>query len=190
MIPGQNTAAVPRLRPPFYKRMKSIHLKDAAATEKLAEIIASCLEGRLVLGLVGNLGAGKTCLSRGIAKQLGVQEEVCSPTFLMLNEYQSGRIPFFHFDLYRLQEDLDMQSQASLNLKAEFDEIMESSSKLLVAIEWINLWEEFCSQYDELRLEFRLCTDGAGREVEMQARGKVAERVLACCQEKIAKSPL
>lgn len=169
---------------------KSIHLKDTQASTKLARVIGSCLQGRLVLGLVGNLGAGKTTLTQSIAQELGVTEEVCSPTFLMLNEYHSGKIPFYHFDLYRLQEDLDMQSQASLNLKAELDEIMESAKNLVVVVEWINLWEEFCAEYDELRLELLYGAEGNGRNLNMQARGKIAQNVLVCCQEKIAQANL
>jgi len=67
------------------------------------------LGGRLapgtVVALTGELGAGKTTLAKAIAEGLGVAEPVTSPTFTLINEYMSGRLPFYHFDLYRLGED-------------------------------------------------------------------------------------
>ncbi|MFH1386380.1 MAG: tRNA (adenosine(37)-N6)-threonylcarbamoyltransferase complex ATPase subunit type 1 TsaE [bacterium] len=61
-----------------------------------------------VLALTGELGAGKTTLIQGIAEGLGVKDYVTSPTFIIINEYQ-GRLPFFHFDLYRLDNLSDIE---------------------------------------------------------------------------------
>jgi tRNA threonylcarbamoyladenosine biosynthesis protein TsaE len=57
----------------------------------------------MVIGLIGDLGAGKTQLVRGFARGLGITERVHSPTFTLVNEYRGGRIPCYHLDLYRLE---------------------------------------------------------------------------------------
>jgi tRNA threonylcarbamoyladenosine biosynthesis protein TsaE len=66
-----------------------------------AELGSSAAPG-LVLGLIGDLGAGKTQFVKGFASGLGVREPVHSPSFTLVNEYQTGRVPCFHLDLYRL----------------------------------------------------------------------------------------
>ena len=76
--------------------------RNAAETRALGEEIASTLKTGDVLLLEGEMGAGKSELTRGIAKGLGVTETVTSPTFTILNVYESGRVPLYHFDLYRI----------------------------------------------------------------------------------------
>ena len=73
-----------------------------AETEAFGERLAASLKPGDVLALRGGLGAGKTALTRGIAAGLGVRERVTSPTYTIVNEYLSGRLPLFHFDMYRL----------------------------------------------------------------------------------------
>lgn len=70
-------------------------------TEAVGEALASRLEAGGVVAYAGDLGAGKTAFTRGLARGLGYQGRVTSPTFTIVNEYE-GRIPLFHFDLYRL----------------------------------------------------------------------------------------
>ncbi len=77
--------------------------KSAAETRALGERIAERLRPGDVLLLEGDLGAGKSELTRGIARGLGVKETVTSPTFTILNVYESGRVPLYHFDWYRLE---------------------------------------------------------------------------------------
>ncbi len=72
-----------------------------AETELLGERLAARLEPGAVIAFTGDLGAGKTAFTRGLARGLGVTERVTSPTFTIVNEYE-GRIPLFHFDMYRL----------------------------------------------------------------------------------------
>ena len=73
-----------------------------AETEAFGAVLAARLRPGDVLALRGGLGAGKTALVRGLAAGLGVTERVTSPTYTIVNEYLSGRLPLFHFDLYRL----------------------------------------------------------------------------------------
>ncbi|WP_130849777.1 tRNA (adenosine(37)-N6)-threonylcarbamoyltransferase complex ATPase subunit type 1 TsaE [Intestinimonas timonensis] len=71
-------------------------------TEALGESLAGQLEPGTVIAFTGDLGAGKTAFVRGLARGLGVRERVTSPTFTIVNEYEGGRLPLFHFDMYRL----------------------------------------------------------------------------------------
>ena len=71
-------------------------------TEAIAEDLAEKLHAGTVIAFRGNLGTGKTAFTRGLAKGLGIKESVTSPTYTIVNEYLSGRMPLFHFDMYRL----------------------------------------------------------------------------------------
>ena len=75
---------------------------SAAETEALGERLAACLIGGEVIAYTGDLGAGKTAFTRGLAEGLGVTDAVTSPTYTIVNEYLTGRLPLFHFDMYRL----------------------------------------------------------------------------------------
>jgi len=77
--------------------------KSEAETRSLGERIAGQLKPGDVVLLEGGLGAGKSELARGIARGLGVTETVTSPSFTILNVYESGRCPLYHFDWYRLE---------------------------------------------------------------------------------------
>lgn len=72
-------------------------------TEKLGEQLGRTLPAHTVLAFTGDLGAGKTAFTRGLARGLGIRERVTSPTFTIVNEYEGGRLPLFHFDMYRLE---------------------------------------------------------------------------------------
>ena len=71
-------------------------------TEAVGETLAGQLMAGSVVAFAGDLGAGKTAFTRGLARGLGVTDRVTSPTFTIVNEYEGGRLPLFHFDLYRL----------------------------------------------------------------------------------------
>lgn len=71
-------------------------------TEQLGERLGAVLKPGSVIAYTGDLGAGKTAFTRGLAKGLQVPERVTSPTFNIVNEYEGGRLPLFHFDMYRL----------------------------------------------------------------------------------------
>lgn len=71
-------------------------------TEALGAALAKLLWPGAVVAFTGDLGAGKTAFTRGIARGLGIGDRVTSPTFAIVNEYEGGRLPLFHFDMYRL----------------------------------------------------------------------------------------
>ena len=77
-------------------------------TENIAYEFAKCLKGGEVITLDGDLGAGKTAFTRGLVSGLGIADRVSSPTFTIVNEYRNGRIPVFHFDVYRLESSDEM----------------------------------------------------------------------------------
>ena len=82
------------------------HCSDSVEqTEALGAQLAQRLPAGSVVAFTGDLGAGKTAFVRGMARGLGIRERVTSPTFTIVNEYEGGTKPLFHFDLYRLGSD-------------------------------------------------------------------------------------
>ena len=79
-----------------------------AETEAVGEALAKTLRPGTVLAFRGDLGAGKTAFTRGLGRGLGCTERVTSPTYTIVNEYTSGRLPLFHFDMYRLRSSEDL----------------------------------------------------------------------------------
>ena len=71
-------------------------------TEALGERLGRALKSGAVIAYTGDLGAGKTAFTRGLARGLDIPGQVTSPTFTIVNEYEGGRLPLFHFDMYRL----------------------------------------------------------------------------------------
>ena len=77
-------------------------------TEQLGEKLAAALSPGTVLAFRGDLGAGKTAFTRGLARGLGYRDPVTSPTYTIVHEYLGGRLPLFHFDMYRLSSSDDL----------------------------------------------------------------------------------
>ncbi len=96
-------------------------------TEEIAENFSKNLSGGEVIAFIGNLGMGKTCFTRGLAKGLDFHGEVTSPTFAIVNEYRSARLPVFHFDMYRISSFDDLFSTGY------FDYLDENG---VIVIEW------------------------------------------------------
>ena len=92
--------------------------KSPEQTMAIAEKFASTLKYPCVISLRGELGAGKTTFAKGFAKGLGVKEVLTSPTFAILNEYNSGCLPLYHFDLYRIN---GVEEAYSLGFEEFFD---------------------------------------------------------------------
>lgn len=116
----------------------AIELLSAQDTEQLGFRLAQLIGSHCLITLKGPLGAGKTTFTKGIGKGLGVESVITSPTFTMFNEYDDGRIPLYHLDLYRLTEAAEsVESNPAGNLShvmAELHEVMSRPG--LVIIEW------------------------------------------------------
>ena len=83
-------------------------MKNEADTAEFGKKLADSLKAGDVIGLIGDLGTGTTTLTKYIAEGLGVTETISSPTFTIVAEHHSGRMPLFHFDVYRLESGKDM----------------------------------------------------------------------------------
>ncbi len=82
--------------------------RNAGETEQVGAALGRVLQPGTVIAYLGDLGAGKTAFTRGLARGLGAREQVTSPTYTIVNEYLSGRLPLFHFDMYRLRSSEDL----------------------------------------------------------------------------------
>jgi tRNA threonylcarbamoyladenosine biosynthesis protein TsaE len=102
-------------------------------TRKVAAALAACLQAGSVIALDGDLGAGKTHFTQGLAAGLGITTAVTSPTFNVLSAYVEGRLPLYHFDLYRLEDVLELEDIA-------FYDYVESDG--VSCVEWASKFEE------------------------------------------------
>jgi tRNA threonylcarbamoyladenosine biosynthesis protein TsaE len=121
----------------------AVRSRTAEETRALGQALAALLRVHDVLMLTGELGAGKTTLVRGIARGLGAEEHVASPTFTLVREYVTGRIPVAHVDVYRLDRVQDVVDLA-------LDELEDGECVLIV--EWGDAVEELLPE-DRLRIE-------------------------------------
>lgn len=96
-------------------------------TENIGKMLGEKITDGVVIAFKGGLGMGKTCFTRGLALGLGSTDQVTSPTFALVNEYLSGRIPLYHFDMYRISGWEDLYSTGF------FDYIDEGA---VLACEW------------------------------------------------------
>jgi tRNA threonylcarbamoyladenosine biosynthesis protein TsaE len=147
--------------------MFSVITSGTEQTEELGRVLGTLLEPGDVVGLYGDLGAGKTHFSFGIAQGLDVREQyITSPTFTFVNEYQ-GRIPFYHLDLYRLHDPAELK-------EIGFDEYVDSDGATV--IEWADRAEEWLPAES---LSVYLSTiDENSREIGFFAEGARYERLV------------
>ncbi len=115
------------------KLIQEWHAADSAATERCGEEVGRMIEGPVTIALLGEMGAGKTHWAKGFARVLGYGGEVTSPTFALVQEYHGGRMPIFHFDLYRLK-------QAEEVLQLGWDDYCDQAGIMLV--EWADLFPQ------------------------------------------------
>jgi tRNA threonylcarbamoyladenosine biosynthesis protein TsaE len=98
-----------------------------------------------VFALVGDLGVGKTVFTKGLAKGLGIKESVSSPTFTIVQVYDEGRLPFYHFDVYRIGDICEMD-------EIGYEDYLYGQGVSL--IEWADLIREILPEhYTEIRIE-------------------------------------
>ncbi|MGX7352556.1 YjeE family ATPase [Enterococcus canis] len=119
-----------------------ITLHDLADTERLGRLIGNVATPGDVLVLTGELGAGKTTLTKGIALGLEIQQMIKSPTYTIIREYETGRLPLYHMDIYRVEGDTD-----ELGLEEYFE------GDGLAVVEWGQLLSEPPVDYVELVIE-------------------------------------
>ena len=149
--------------------MLIIHTEDATATFAFGRRLGASLTAGDVVCLSGGLGAGKTLLAQGVAAGLAVEEEVTSPTFTVLQVYETGRLPIFHFDLYRLDSPDEL-------LDIGFAEYANGDGVALV--EWA---DKFAAEMPPAHLWLEIKMDGStGREIKLQPAG---ERYRRLCEE-------
>ena len=144
-----------------------LFLPDSKATEKLGELLGRLAEDGDVICFTGDLGAGKTLMSRGIAAGMGVPaENVNSPTFAIMNVYNGKDMEIRHFDLYRLNraEELD---------DIGFDEYCGGNG--ITLIEWAEL---FAERLPEEYLQVTLLHHEGGRKVILTPKGTRYEKMI------------
>ncbi|MGI6590828.1 MAG: tRNA (adenosine(37)-N6)-threonylcarbamoyltransferase complex ATPase subunit type 1 TsaE [Eggerthellaceae bacterium] len=144
---------------------------SAQQTKDYGAALAPCLQPGDVVLLYGDLGAGKTQFAQGVARGLGVDDEVTSPTFNILLEYE-GRLPLYHFDLYRLTEPDQLED-------IDFYAVVEGDGASL--IEW---GDRFPDEMPEDRLEVSLTVDeNEQRELSVLATGPRSAALLSAWKQ-------
>lgn len=139
--------------------MKKIFLKNEDSTIRLGQEVAKLLFEGFILCLNGDLGAGKTCMTRSIAKTLDIEDDITSPTFTIINEYETGRLNLYHFDVYRIGESEEMYDIG-------FEDYINSDGVCI--IEWSDIIKDILPKD---RLEMYISYSGEGREVELTPYG-------------------
>lgn len=125
--------------------MQTIETFSPEETFQLGKRLGEHAQPGEVYTLVGDLGVGKTVLTQGIAKGLGIEDAVSSPTFTIVQIYEEGRMPFYHFDVYRIG---DVEEMEEIGYEDYF------YGQGLTMIEWANLIQEILPEhYREIRLE-------------------------------------
>lgn len=121
---------------------------SAEETARLGEQIGRDATPGDVYTLIGDLGVGKTVLTQGIAKGLDIAEPICSPTFTIVQVYEEGRMPFYHFDVYRIGDIEEMD-------EIGYEDYFYGNG--LTMIEWANLIEEILPpSYHQITIEKNL----------------------------------
>lgn len=147
----------------------SVICKNLVDTENLAKSFAKAIEEKgAFVCLYGDIGAGKTAFSKFVCKHLGVTQKVTSPSFVILNEYKSGTLPIYHFDLYRLENE---------GVKTILDELEEySQGKILTLVEWAEFSDDKLP-FDKIEIKINYIDDTT-REFEFVAIGEQNQKII------------
>ncbi|AYV93505.1 tRNA threonylcarbamoyladenosine biosynthesis protein TsaE [Fusobacterium necrophorum subsp. funduliforme] len=131
----------------------------------LADALAQYAKENTFIALIGELGTGKTHFTQRFAKALGIKENLKSPTFNYVLDYQSGRLPLYHFDVYRLTEAEELY-------EVGYEDYLRE--KGIILMEWANIVEsELPEEY--IRLELKYTEKEEEREVELHYVGNKAK---------------
>lgn len=114
-------------------KIKRILIEDEEALYSFGLKLAESLKPGDIISLIGDLGAGKTTLTKAIAKGLGIEEMITSPTFTIVQEYEGGRLPLYHFDVYRICHIEEMYELG-------YEEYFYGQG--VCVVEWANLIQE------------------------------------------------
>lgn len=145
-----------------------VEVTDAAETIAIGEKLAMSLQGGELILLDGDLGAGKTTFTKGLAKGLGITRNIKSPTFTLIREYSMGRLPLYHMDVYRLEET----GGADLGLEEYFN------SSGVSVVEWSQFIQaELPSEYLLVQLKKDPDNDDK-RTLTFEAHGKKYQKLL------------
>ncbi len=139
--------------------------KTRKETQDLAYRLGEIVKANTLITLSGDLGAGKTTFTQGLARGLGIDKKVTSPTFTIMKEYM-GRLPLYHIDAYRLE---------NITQDLGFDEYIESDG--VCVIEWAN-FIEYVLPEELLNIEFTI-NDDDSRTLKLKAYGERYEEVIA-----------
>ena len=141
--------------------IRGVPLTSPEATRAAASALARHLAPGDTIGLVGDLGAGKTCFVQGLARGLAVPDSVrvTSPTFTLINEHRGGRLPLFHVDLYRIDRAAELDHIG-------LDDLFRAPA--VVAVEWCDRFPVMPA--DHLRIELRQVSENQ-RALDAEGRG-------------------
>ena len=140
---------------------------SAEETYALGEKIGQEAKPGQVYTLIGDLGVGKTVFTQGVAAGLGITEPVSSPTFTIVQIYEEGRMPFYHFDVYRIGDPEEME-------EVGFEDCIYGEG--LCLIEWANLIEEILPPaYTQVRIEKDLSRGFDYRKMTLTRIGEAQE---------------
>ena len=141
--------------------------KSINDTKELARRFAQLAEQGCFVSLYGEIGAGKTAFVKLVADALNVKENVTSPSFVILNEYHSGKLPVYHFDLYRLENE---------GVSTILDELREySDGRCLTFVEWAEFSQDEIP-FDHLNINVTYAEDDA-RIYEFEGIGLNAKKI-------------
>ena len=126
--------------------MRKLILKNEEETRAFGLELGASLRKGDIVALIGDLGTGKTALTKYIAEGLGIRETITSPTFTIVQEYRQGRLPLYHFDVYRIGDPEEMYELG-------YEEYFYGDG--VCVIEWADLIEELLPEYTKvIRIEY------------------------------------
>lgn len=145
--------------------MIKIYLENEEQTREIGFKLGQLLTPKSVVCLIGDLGAGKTTMTKSLAKSLEVDDDITSPTFTIVNEYE-GKIPLYHFDVYRIGSSDEMYDIG-------FDEYINGDGVCI--IEWANLIEDILpDEYLYIEMNYK----ESGREMILTPKGEKYEEIV------------
>ena len=147
--------------------MKTIETYSTGEAFALGRLIGQQAEAGEIYTLIGDLGVGKTVLTQGVAAGLGIEEPVNSPTFTIVQIYEEGRLPFYHFDVYRIGDVEEME-------EVGYEDCFYGEGVCL--IEWADLIEEILPrEHRRITIEKDLSKGFDYRRITIEDRGRTED---------------